>query len=153
MLTVKTAMTPSLISIDHRSSVAEARELMAEKRIRHLPVLGDNGDILGMIAERDLLHLDDLEGLTVEMLMSSPAHAVDVATPLRTAVFKMLEKKISCLLVSDSEDEVVGLITTDDLLWYLTHLLVDEDEDLSLENVFNIQTASRVGQQIADMGI
>lgn len=153
MLTVTNAMSPTLISIHHRALIAEARELMAEKRIRHLPVLDDHGDILGMIAERDLLHLEDVDGLTVEMLMSTPVHAVNAATPLRTAVFKMLEKKISCLLIADDDDEVVGLITTDDLLWYLTHLLIDEDEDLSLENVFNIQTASRVGQQIADMGI
>jgi CBS domain-containing protein len=46
-------MTKDLATVDRKTDVADAAKLMAERRIRHLPVL-DKGSLAGIISIRDL---------------------------------------------------------------------------------------------------
>jgi CBS domain-containing protein len=46
-------MTKELTTIDRKTDVADAARLMAEKRIRHLPVV-DKGSLAGIVSIRDL---------------------------------------------------------------------------------------------------
>lgn len=46
-------MTTDLATVESRSDIAEAARLMAERRIRHLPVV-DRGKLVGMLSIRDL---------------------------------------------------------------------------------------------------
>ena len=46
-------MTRDLATVDRKTDVADAATLMAERRIRHLPVL-DKGSLAGIVSIRDL---------------------------------------------------------------------------------------------------
>jgi CBS domain-containing protein len=46
-------MTKELATVEPRTDIAQAAELMASRRIRHLPVL-DHGELAGIISIRDL---------------------------------------------------------------------------------------------------
>ena len=48
-------MTPDVHVVRPDDAIARLRELMSEKHIRHLPVVGDDGDVVGLVSERDLL--------------------------------------------------------------------------------------------------
>src|SRR5438309_9967776 len=48
-------MTRDLATVDRKTDVADAARLMAERRIRHLPVV-DRGSLAGIISIRDLTH-------------------------------------------------------------------------------------------------
>jgi CBS domain-containing protein len=48
-------MTRDLATVEAKTDVADAARLMAERRIRHLPVL-DKGSLAGIISIRDLTH-------------------------------------------------------------------------------------------------
>jgi CBS domain-containing protein len=52
-VTVGERMTKELTTVDRKADVADAAGLMAEKRIRHLPVL-DRGSLSGIVSIRDL---------------------------------------------------------------------------------------------------
>jgi len=54
-VTVAERMTKDLATVDAKTDVADAARLMAERRIRHLPVL-DKGSLAGIISIRDLTH-------------------------------------------------------------------------------------------------
>ena len=54
-VTVSERMTRDLATVDAKTDVADAARLMAERRIRHLPVL-DKGSLAGIISIRDLTH-------------------------------------------------------------------------------------------------
>ena len=65
--TVREVMGPNPITIHPRATLHEAARMMNEHWIRHLPVL-DNGELVGMISQRDLAGvlagaLTDPEGL------------------------------------------------------------------------------------------
>jgi CBS domain-containing protein len=151
---VKKIMTAKLITVPMGTSLFEANELMKEKRIRHLPVIDEMDDLVGIISQRDLHYVPDSKSIPVEMMMTAPVHFVNEKTPLRRAIFTMLQNKISSLLISDDEDNATGIITTDDLLWYLTHLLANEpEESLPLLNYTTKQTIGAVARELSDMGI
>jgi CBS domain-containing protein len=46
-------MTKDLATVESKSDIAEAAKVMAERRIRHLPVV-DKGELVGIISIRDL---------------------------------------------------------------------------------------------------
>ncbi|WNM63902.1 CBS domain-containing protein [Candidatus Nitrospira neomarina] len=54
-LKVKELMSSPIITVDRNMSVHYARDLMADRKIRHLAVTGEKGDIVGIISVRDLL--------------------------------------------------------------------------------------------------
>jgi CBS domain-containing protein len=47
-------MTRNLATIEPKTDIADAARIMAERRIRHLPVI-DRGELVGIISIRDLL--------------------------------------------------------------------------------------------------
>jgi signal-transduction protein with cAMP-binding, CBS, and nucleotidyltransferase domain len=86
------------------------------------------------------------------MLMTSPVECIDMNMPLRGAIMHMLQKKISSLLIVDAEEMVVGIVTTDDILWHLAHLLNDEGTHLKMA-LPDVQTIGEVANQVASTGI
>jgi signal-transduction protein with cAMP-binding, CBS, and nucleotidyltransferase domain len=54
-LKVKELMSSPIITVDRNMSVHYARDLMADRKIRHLAVTGEKGEIIGIISVRDLL--------------------------------------------------------------------------------------------------
>ena len=50
---VSAVMTRQVLTVAPDTSIAEAAQHMADRWIRHLPVVGD-GELLGMLSQRDL---------------------------------------------------------------------------------------------------
>ncbi len=151
----KDTMSNNLITIDWKASLARAYEIMKEHNIRHLPVRNDETVIVGMLSERDLLramksdftkdHLVPSEysqfssEAIVRDFMNWPIKTVNKRDRLETVVHKMLNEKISSVLVVDQAQELVGIITTDDLISLLLTFLRDDSEKKTMEigNLFN----------------
>lgn len=113
-------MTTSLVTIKPQHTAVQAFQVVTVNRIRHLPVVDEEGIVIGMISDRDLLGADpDTE---VQYLMNQPARVVNVHDGLENVIDLMLESKVSSCLVED-ESEVVGIITSEDLLRVLKNHL------------------------------
>ncbi|MBK7961117.1 MAG: CBS domain-containing protein [Bdellovibrionales bacterium] len=152
--TLKAMTSSSLITIPTGSSLDDAQALMKEKRIRHLPIVDEENTIVGVLSQSDIRVGLMTQNMGVEMLMTSPVQALDQQTSLRLAILKMLELKISCLLITNNEDDVVGIVTTDDLLWHLAHMLKNEPkEDEPLLSALNLQTIGKLAHDLANFGI
>jgi acetoin utilization protein AcuB len=153
-ISIQTAMTSKLVTISSDASLVSAGELMKEKRIRHLLVVDSiTQEAVGVLSDRQL-QLSQLEPeMAVEWLMSTPIVTVDPATPLRQAIFKMLESKISALIVADQQDQVRGIVTTDDLLWFLAHSLNEDKGSLPLVTQDTKITLGELINQLSLAGI
>jgi acetoin utilization protein AcuB len=127
-----------LVTIDVDAPAAAALQLMQAKKIRHLVVTQENL-ALGVLSQRDLmkglrLEIEDLfsvriqsthfdETLSVRDIMSWPIKSVVDNQPLLGVTEMMVSEKVSSLLVLNSNDEVVGIVTTEDLLKLLIQFL------------------------------
>lgn len=126
---VRQYMTPSPFTIGPSQSLAAARRLMREHKIRHLPVL-DGGQITGLVSERDLLLVESLPGVNptdvrVEEAMSQGVFTIDPDTAVGEVVETMIERKLGSAVVCEST-RVVGVFTTIDALRAL-HELLEQD--------------------------
>lgn len=124
-MALKDHMTRQLITINRNATSGEAHRLMTNYWIRHLPVVDEAEEyIIGMVSEKDLLTAAT-PNVSVEKIMSTPLKTFSMDTSVRTVVDAMIEEKISAFLIT-KEDEVVGIVTSEDMLVLLDQLLKQE---------------------------
>lgn len=121
-------MTPFPYHIDAKATLAEAAAMMDSHEIRHLPVF-ENGDIFGILSERDLERakilghpLRDETELRVGDVCTQRPYFVDVADPLDRVLDAMAEKRLGSALVL-KEGELVGVFTALDACTLLAQTL------------------------------
>jgi CBS domain-containing protein/Flp pilus assembly pilin Flp len=91
-------------------------ELMREKRLRHLLVCDRDGRLLGIISDRDLAKSS--AGTAAELMTRDPI-TVEPDTLVSPAVTLLIQRRISCLPVVDSDGVLRGVLTTTDLMMTL----------------------------------
>jgi CBS domain-containing protein len=120
-LTVRDLMSPRVFTVGAATPVDELRELMRRHRIHHLPVLGDDGGLLGVVSHRDLLafeHGEDAGGgepLVAARVMSAPAETSGPDTDVGRAAEIMLDRRVGCLPVVE-DGRLVGILTESDFV-------------------------------------
>jgi len=125
-LTVGEYMTGSPITVGPRVTMAEARQLMRDHGVRHLPVM-QAGLLSGIVSARDLALVESLpdvdpKNVAVEEAMSEDVYAIALDTPLRIVTAEMAERKLgSAVVVQDGK--VVGVFTVTDACRALTLML------------------------------
>jgi CBS domain-containing protein len=131
---VREIMMGSPVTLKPDDSLQLASELISLGRLRHIPIV-DNGKLLGVVSERDLmgraadriLNLKNrsrsalLKSVMIKEVMQRRVLTVEPDTPIREAAHLMAEKKIGCLPVL-SDGSLVGLVTTTDILRYVEGL-------------------------------
>ena len=129
-LRVRDVMTPEVATLERNDRLTLADDLMRLGRIRHLPVLGDDGEeVVGIVSQRDLFRgalaralgfgeyaqrktLDSLlvkEVMTDGVITTAPDVSLDAAARL------MMERKIGCLPVVEG-GRLVGILTEGDFV-------------------------------------
>ncbi|MGZ3773517.1 MAG: CBS domain-containing protein [Pseudobdellovibrionaceae bacterium] len=153
-MALKDHMTRELITIGRTSTLAEAHRVMTNHWIRHLPVVDDAEEyIIGMLSERDLFSASTTPNIPVEKIMSKPLRTFSVDTSVKTVVEAMIDEKISAFLIT-KEDEIVGIVTSDDLLVLLDQMLkMEEPQKWDLSDLLANPTLQRTAYIIGQSGI
>ena len=94
--------------------IIAAVEQMRQRRIRHLVVMRGK-EIAGIISDRDLGALRPGQA-KVEDVMSAPAVSATPETTVRKAANLLRGRSIGCLPVMEKNGDLVGIVTTTDLL-------------------------------------
>jgi CBS domain-containing membrane protein len=119
-------MEKRVFSVRENESLAEVYALINEHSFRHVPVVNDEHEVVGVISERDLLRTcvekdlllndrDTLKDHLVTEVMTKDPEIVEIDTPSEEACRLMLENKFDCLPVVDGR-RLVGIITTSDIM-------------------------------------
>lgn len=115
---VRAQMTANPITLRPDTDYRTALSLMQRHAIHHLPVIGEDDALAGIVAERDLL-LAALQYagavVEVEQVMHRDVITVRVDTPVTHAARLMVEHAIGGLPVVDDGGRVVGVITETDI--------------------------------------
>jgi acetoin utilization protein AcuB len=134
---VKDYMTRHPVMVEPTMSIVEAQRIMAEARIRHLPVIETGKRLVGLLTREtmripptDLASLNVweitrfLSDLTVKDVMIKRENLVTIepGATLEEAAQLMIKNKVSCLPVLE-ESIVVGIITEIDMMVQLIDLL------------------------------
>lgn len=133
---VKDRMTPEPICGRPDMPVTEAQALMSQNEIRHLPILDDAGQLVGLVTQRALLkalpsdvsHFSRFEvsyvlaKIKVRDVMVTPVLTISEDTAIEEAARIMADERIGCLPVL-RKGQLVGIITDNDLFTTMVDLL------------------------------
>jgi CBS domain-containing protein len=126
---VKDWMTTQVVTVSPTTVLPEVEKLMADKHIRHLPVV-DHDHLVGIVTWGDvrgaesskatLLSAAELNYLlarvTISHIMTRTPMTVPQNAPIDEAARLMMTKKIGGLPVVDDTGHLVGIITESDIL-------------------------------------
>lgn len=118
--TVSDLMTETLIVLRHDETLEELTADMDRFSLRHLPVV-DGDRLVGLVTHRDVLRAALARGaqpsaLLVRDLMSRELLTVDPAMTVRDAAALLAQRKTGCLLVTDAQERLLGIVTEFDFL-------------------------------------
>ncbi len=123
-------MIKDVITSTPGTTIKTALTIMEEKRIRHLPIVNELDEIIGIVSDRDLRdaspsrfekdcnqHLEKpiKNVMITDVLTAFPNDFVEEASNIMT------ENQISCLPIED-DGKLIGIITETDLLHTLVKL-------------------------------
>ena len=126
---VADVMTRTVMTVDPNDQLAVAEDVMRLARFRHMPVVDEDGEPVGIVSSRDLFHNALLKALgygthakqqamettRVKEAMTFPVLTTTPTTSLSEAAKVMHEKKLGCLVVLDGK-KIVGILTEGDFV-------------------------------------
>jgi len=112
-----------VLQIEGDANVFDAITKMVEANVGSL-LVADEGEIVGIVTERDYLRRVTLQGRTdkdtlVRDIMSSPLYVVTPDTPIAECMALMTDRRIRHVPVVDGE-KVVGVISIGDLVKFIS---------------------------------
>lgn len=136
---IKDLMTTNVLTVRVTTQLKDAARLLAEHRISGLPVVDDDGRVLGVLSEGDILYKETgmkdrpgfferllsgpatgfelkLAARTVGEAMSAPAVTIGPTRPVTVAATTMIDEGVNRLPVVDDEGRLVGIVTRADLV-------------------------------------
>jgi len=126
---VRDLMTADPVVIEPDSTVRDAWRIMKTRNFRHLPVM-EGGKLIGILSNVDVGRLGatspQILALTIRDAMNTEPVTIGPDEALEVAAAKMAVKKVTYLLVM-KDDELLGIVTTYDLLDALARRLRGED--------------------------
>ena len=128
-LRVRDLMTAEVTTLRRNDTLSIADDVMHLGRIRHMPVVDDDGLIVGIVSQRDLFrgalaralgygaHAQQklLGQLVVKEVMTNDPVTIGPDAPLAEAARLMLQRKIGCLVVLE-DGRLAGILTESDFV-------------------------------------
>ena len=136
MITVKELMMEQLYTLKPTNTVHEARDLMLDKQVRHIPIVDFDGKFIGLVTKRDILaasisslvdidkiERDELEdGIPIAEIMITDVVVAQEDASLLDAAQNILAQKYGCLPIFRNE-KLVGILTESDFVRLAIYLM------------------------------
>jgi CBS domain-containing protein len=118
-LAVRDLMTPHVLAAHPEQNLGDVARLMMDKDVRALPVVDDNGSLVGMVTHRELLryllpdYLQRTKSGKFRALPADPAHGTGDARAL--PVRDVMSRAVLCLSEDQTLTDVANLMSNKDV--------------------------------------
>ena len=121
-------MSSPVVTLPVTSSLAQAWDVVHSRRFRHIPILGAEDGVVGMLSDRDLFRgaMESVlsrttgskkqAGGSIHSLISRPVLVASPEAELRALARVLLEERIGALPIVSEAAGLVGMITRSDIL-------------------------------------
>jgi CBS domain-containing protein len=128
---LKDIMTKNVISVRVNTPFADIPKILGDQRIRHLPVVNQENQLIGLITQRDLFKIqppkklidgqwyydkEDLADVVLERVMIRDVAVMNLDDSMGDALVNMVQNKFGCIPVVDQHKVLKGIITQYDIL-------------------------------------
>ena len=126
---VRDLMTEKVFTLKLKDDLATLYDLMDSKHVRHVPIVDSEGELVGLVTDRDLsrsalgaveelplsVERDILRRRRIRDIMATEPDTIEPDATLREAAEILLENKVGCLPVVEGL-HLVGIITEADFV-------------------------------------
>ena len=126
---VRDLMSSAVRTLKRNDELLIADAVMRNERIRHLPILDDDGRLVGILSQRDLFlnalvralghgsaaRDRALGSIEVKQVMTEDVVTTTPDTPIAAAAQVMVDRKVGCLPVV-TDDALVGILSESDIV-------------------------------------
>ena len=164
---VKDRMTPDPVTITVDTSLKEALDLVRSKPFRHLPVMDENGKLVGIVTEKSLVYASPTPSTTLSVfevdyiltrtkvgqVIQGTVITVEPTLPVEEAARVMIDQRIGCLPVVEN-DELVGIISDTDIFRVFVEGLGGGHPSLRITVVVaeEVGSLARITSRVATLG-
>jgi len=164
---VRDRMTPNPTTVTTDTTLKDAIELVRSKPFRHLPVLDENGKLVGVVTEKSLVYAAPtpittlsifevdyvLSRVKIGQLLHREVIAVEPDLPIEEAASIMVENRIGCLPIVE-HGELVGIISDTDIFCVLVEGLGGGYPSLRVTVVVpeEVGSLARITNSVAGLG-
>ncbi|MCB0580036.1 MAG: CBS domain-containing protein [Phaeodactylibacter sp.] len=128
---VSTIMTTDLKTAGPEDATTVLDDIFKQNRFHHVPIVNDEKRVVGIISKSDFLYLlrgytvhetdrfresAKLRGFKVKEIMHGEVVTIREDTSIREAVALLSENRFRSLPVVNSKSELVGIVTTHDII-------------------------------------
>ncbi|GJM31425.1 MAG: hypothetical protein DHS20C18_04260 [Saprospiraceae bacterium] len=121
---ISSIMTRSVVTVHQDDPLSLVKNILFEKHLHHLPVV-DGRKLIGIITSFDLVKLgkrfDEYENIKVKEVMTRNVATLGPNNKIGAAAEVFLSNLFHGLPIVDEEKNLVGIITTHDILKYEFH--------------------------------
>lgn len=159
--TVKDIMTKRVVAVRAGASFKEMASRLRQERVSAFPVIDDDGKVIGVVSEADLLPRETLdagwasgipemtspvlyrrdqekaESVTAADLMTQPAVTAAPGDTVEQAARLMYVRRIKRLPVVDAQGHLVGIVSRADVLSVFDRLDVEIRKEITDEMILN----------------
>lgn len=139
-MTIKTVaelMTADPLSLLRSASLKDAHDLMREKNIRHIPVIDEQGQLVGMLTQKVMmaavigllakygataLERKEKQQLVADLMLTDFA-TISAEQSLREVAAFFVKNRHGCLPVITLENKLIGILTSSDFVRLAAELL------------------------------
>ena len=116
----KEIMQTRIQTVTEDEPLAKILNLVSEHKINHIPVIGKNGKLVGLVSYRTILDAIASKGsvdlVTVPEIMTTKILTATGNTTLHELSRVMVMEEIECVPIVDNNQKLVGLITTTEMM-------------------------------------
>jgi acetoin utilization protein AcuB len=155
-ITAGDAMTADVVSLGIADVLGSAKDMLQQHEFRHMPIVDEQGVLVGIISDRDILrqlpfagkrpprdsgefrsHLFEVDESSIslemplERIMTHKVSCISAEAKLSDVALTMRKQKISCLAVVEGDRKLCGIITVVDIMRSLLPLYEINEVSLS----------------------
>jgi CBS domain-containing protein len=179
VMKVKDVMTRDVVTVEPWTPLREVARLMVERRVSGLPVVDEDGSVIGVVSEGDILvkergqvgerslfdHMLEVNGSEgvkhdaqdAANAMTSPAVTIRPDRAVSEAAALMLDRSVNRLPVVDHHGALLGIVTRADLVraFVRADAAIEREirEDVILRTLWNVPDRFTVGVDSGEVTI
>ncbi len=108
-------MSSPVLTVSSEDTIRDAAKLFREKRFRHLPVVSEEGKLVGIISDRDTLPVSDRTD-PIKEHMATAIISARPETEIRKIASVFFHERIGAMPILDENGSVSGILTRSDIL-------------------------------------
>jgi acetoin utilization protein AcuB len=133
---IRNWMSVPVTTIGPEESMMKASKVMKDKNIRRLPVVDEDGRIIGIVSDRDIKEASPSKATTLDVhelyyllseikvqdIMTKNPQCLKAEDSVEKAAVLLMEKHLGGLPIIDEDEKVVGIITETDIFKVLIEI-------------------------------